>query len=208
MQAFFLNPYEENLLIKQYELQLKEFCKRFEPTMPKYVIGTSFHYFKRFYLHNSAMNYHPKEILATCVYLACKVEEFNVSIQQFVANVRGDRQKAMDIILSNELVLMQELNFNLTCHNPFRPVEGFLIDIKTRCRVPNPDRLRTGIDEFLEKSYLSDACLIFAPSQIALAAVLHAASKLSENLDSYVTESLFANAEHMLKPLIEAVRSE
>jgi cyclin H len=131
-----------------------------------------------------------------------------VSIQQFVNNVRGDRQKAMDIILSNELLLMKELNYHLTVHNPFRPIEGFLIDIKTRTQMPNPDRLRKGIDEFLEKSFLSDACLIYAPSQIALAAVLHAASKEQENLDSYVTESLFANAEHMLKPLIEAVRSE
>ena len=67
---------------------------------------------------------------ATCVYLSCKVEEFNVSINQFVANIKGDRNKAMDIILSNELLLMQELNYYLTIHNPFRPVEGFLIDIK------------------------------------------------------------------------------
>lgn len=58
------------------------------------------------------------------------MEEFNVSINQFVANIKGDRSKAMDIILSNELLLMQELNYYLTIHNPFRPVEGFLIDIK------------------------------------------------------------------------------
>ena len=64
------------------------------------------------------MNYHPKEILATCVYLASKVEEFNVSIQQFVANLKGDRNKAQEIILSNELLLMRELNYNLTVHNP------------------------------------------------------------------------------------------
>ncbi|KAG5684421.1 hypothetical protein PVAND_013655 [Polypedilum vanderplanki] len=206
IQAFFLNPYEESILLRQYELQLREFCKRFEPPMPKYTIGTVIQYFKRFYLYNSTMNYHPKEILATCVYLSCKVEEFNVSIQQFVANVKGDRNKAMDIILSNELLLMQELNFNLTIHNSFRPVEGFLIDIKTRCHMQNPDRLRKGIDEFLEKSFFTDACLIYSPSQIALAAVLHAASKEQENLDSYVTECLFANAGQMLKPLIEAVR--
>lgn len=47
-----------------------------------------------------------------------------------MANIKGDRSKAMDIILSNELLLMQELNYYLTIHNPFRPVEGFLIDIK------------------------------------------------------------------------------
>lgn len=67
---------------------------------------------------------------ATCVYLSCKVEEFNVSIKQFSENIKGDREKAEDIILSNELLLMQHLNYYLTVHNPFRPVEGFLIDIK------------------------------------------------------------------------------
>lgn len=66
----------------------------------------------------------------TCVYLASKVEEFNVSISQFVANVKGDREKATDIILNNELLLMQRLHYHLTVHNPYRPVEGLLIDIK------------------------------------------------------------------------------
>lgn len=66
----------------------------------------------------------------TCCYLACKVEEFNVSIVQFVSNIKGDREKATDIILNNELLLMEQLNFHLTIHNPFRAVEGLLIDIK------------------------------------------------------------------------------
>lgn len=69
----------------------------------------------------------------TCAYLACKVEEFNVSIQQFVANIKGDREKATEIILNNELLLMQKLNYFLTVHNPMRPIEGFLIDIKVSC---------------------------------------------------------------------------
>lgn len=188
---YFLSPEEERQLLRQYELHLRDLCKRFSPPMPKVVVGTAFHYFKRFYLYNSCMDYHPKEILATCVYLACKVEEFNVSISQFVANLRGDRDKASEIILNNELLLMQQLNYHLTVHNPFRPVEGFLIDIKTRCSLANPERLRSGIDEFLDKVFLTDACLLYAPSQIALAAVLHAASKEQENLDSYVTDMLF-----------------
>lgn len=156
--------------------------------------------------HYQDLSNHP--FRATCVYLSCKVEEFHVSIGQFVNNIKGDRSKAMDIILSNELLLMQHLNYYLTIHNPFRPVEGFLIDIKTRCTMHNPERLRTGIDDFLEKIYLTDACLLYAPSQIALAAVLHAASKEQENLDHYVTESLFFSAKDKLSVLIEAVRSE
>lgn len=154
------------MILKNYELHLIEFCKRFEPTMPKVVVGTAFQYFKRFYLHRSSMDYHPKEILVTCVYLACKVEEFHVTIGQFVGNIKGDRLKAMDIILSNELLLMRELNYYLTVHNPFRPIEGFLIDIKARCNLVNPDRLRIGIDEFVEKTYLTDVCLLYSPSQV------------------------------------------
>lgn len=145
---------------------------------------------------------------ATCVYLSCKTEEFNVSIDQFVHNIKGDQKKAMDIILSNELLLMQQLNYYLTIHNPYRPVEGFLIDIKTRCKLTNPDRLRPGIDEFLEKTFLTDACLLYSPSQLALAAVLKSASKEQENLDSYVTDSLFFNAHDQLANLVPAVRSK
>ncbi|XP_075224490.1 cyclin H isoform X2 [Lycorma delicatula] len=206
-EGYFLTAAEERVLVRHYELQLRDFCHRFSPAMPRAVIGTSFHFFKRFYLSNSVMDYHPKEILVTCVYLACKVEEFNVSISQFVSNIKGDREKASDIILNNELLLMQHLNYNLTVHNPYRPVEGLLIDIKTRSNLAYPERLRPGIDELLEKLFLTDACLLYAPSQLALAAVLHAASKIQENLDAYVTETLLGpNARQRLVDLIEAVR--
>nr|CAI5863334.1 unnamed protein product [Callosobruchus analis] len=204
---FFLTPEEEKIMVKRYELHLRDFCKRFQPSMPRCVVGTAFHYFKRFYINNSVMNYHPKEIMVTCIYLACKVEEFNVSIQQFVANIKGDREKATDIILNNELLLMEQLNFHLSIHNPFRPVEGLLIDIKTRCSLHDPERLRQGTEHFLERALLTDAILLYSPSQVALAAVLHAASKLQENLDSYVTDTLFGeDGRGKLEDLIDAVR--
>jgi hypothetical protein len=37
-----------------------------------------------------------------------------------------------EIILNHELLLMEQLNFHITVHNPWRPVEGLIIDIKTR----------------------------------------------------------------------------
>lgn len=42
----------------------------------------------------------------------------------------GDREKASDIIINNEMLLMSHLQYQLTVHNPFRAVEGALIDIK------------------------------------------------------------------------------
>ncbi|PNF23395.1 hypothetical protein B7P43_G12946 [Cryptotermes secundus] len=102
---------------------------------------------------------------------------------------------------------MQQLNFHLTVHNPYRPVTGLLVDIKTRCSLKDPDRLLPGIEELLERTFLTDACLLYAPSQIALAAILHAASKIQENLDSYVTETLFGRPSIDILPnIIEAVR--
>ncbi|XP_019877525.1 cyclin-H [Aethina tumida] len=205
---YFLTPDEEKIMVKNYELRLRDFCKRFQPPMPRCVIGTAFHYFKRFYIHNSVMNHHPKEIMVTCIYLACKVEEFNVSIQQFVANIKGDREKATDIILNNELLLMEQLNFHLCIHNPFRPVEGLLIDIKTRSTLSDPERLRPGTEQFLERALQTDCILLYSPSQVALAAVLHAASKIHENLDSYVTDTLFGEeGRDKLRDLIGAVKA-
>jgi cyclin H len=80
---------------------------------------------------------------------------------------------------------------------------------QTRCSLKDPDRLLPGIEELLDRTFLTDACLLYAPSQIALAAILHAASKIQENLDSYVTETLFGRPSSDILPnLIEAVRSE
>ncbi|XP_043203982.1 cyclin-H-like isoform X1 [Amphibalanus amphitrite] len=205
---FFLTPSEEKIVAQYYECHLRDFCKAFQPPMPKAVSGTASHYFKRFYMHNSVMDFHPKGILVTCVYLSCKVEEFNVSIGQFVANVKGDKEKATDIILNNELTVMHGVHYHLTVHTPFRPVEGLLIDIKTRCpSLQNPDRLRPIIDEFLEAVFFTDAVLLFAPSQVALAAILYAVSRVQENLDAYVTSELLASAARpQLQALVEAVR--
>lgn len=69
----------------------------------------------------------------TCAFLACKVDEFNVSSAQFVGNLRESplgQEKALEQILEYELLLIQQLNFHLIIHNPYRPFEGFLIDIK------------------------------------------------------------------------------
>lgn len=130
-----------------------------------------------------------------------------MTIAQFVANVKGDRVKAQEIILNNELLLMSAVKFHLTVHNPYRPVEGFLIDLKTRHPDIDAESLRPYIDEFLDKVLLTDVPLLYAPSQIALAGVLEAARKCREHLDVYVTQILITD-EKMLPPVINAIRSK
>lgn len=56
----FLSFEEADLILRFFERQLMNFCNRFKPPMPKAAVGTTFTYFKRFYLNNSVMDYHPK----------------------------------------------------------------------------------------------------------------------------------------------------
>ncbi|XP_041459583.1 cyclin-H-like [Lytechinus variegatus] len=192
--TFFLSEGEERTLCESYEFLLRDFCKKFQPPVPPAVVGTSCAYFKRFYIYNTAMDYHPKYIMLTCVYLACKVEEFNVSISQFCGNLRPEEQEKMaELILSHELLVMQQLNFQLTVHNPYRPMEGLFIDIKTRFpSLKQPELLRKGAEEFINRSLATDACLLCSPSQIALAALVSSSSRQDTNIDKYVTDFLMS----------------
>ncbi|XP_048384093.1 cyclin-H isoform X1 [Stegostoma tigrinum] len=206
-----LEPQEEEVLRKYYEKRLLEFCSAFKPIMPKSVVGTASMYFKRFFLNNSVMEYHPRTIMLTSVYLACKVDEFNVSSSQFVANLwesPAGQEKALEQILEYELLLIQQLNFHLIVHNPFRPFEGFLIDLKARCSVvENPEALRKTADEFLSRATTTDVGLLFTPSQIAIAAIHFSASRAGINLDSYLTECLMLKDNNeCLSKLVEVIR--
>ncbi|MBN3320367.1 CCNH protein, partial [Atractosteus spatula] len=186
-ESLFLDPKEEDVIFKHYEKRLLDFCAFFKPAMPKSVVGTASMYFRRFYLNNSVMEYHPRIIMLTCVYLACKVDEFNVSSSQFVGNLRENaagQEKALEQILEYELLLIRQLNFHLVVHNPYRPLEGFLIDIKTRYpAIENPEVFRKAADDFLNRATMTDAGLLFPPSQMALTAVMNSASRADLNME-------------------------
>ena len=59
----FLTFEESEIILRFFERKLADFCNKFRPPMPRNVFGTALQYFKRFYLFNSVMDYHPKEIL-------------------------------------------------------------------------------------------------------------------------------------------------
>ncbi|XP_002166346.1 cyclin-H [Hydra vulgaris] len=168
----YLNPNEEKLLLTYYTQFVFNICRRFKPPVPLSLIGTSLSYFKRFYLYTSVMEFHPKDIAYLCVYLACKIDEYNVSIDQFMEQAVVKRSLNMQkFLIDNELVLLQKLNYHLTVHSPYRPLEGFLIDVKTKKSIPDIEKHRTNIEQFLTSSLLTDVILLFTPSQLALAAI-------------------------------------
>jgi cyclin H len=195
----YLTYEEERVILLHYEYMLKQFLGQFDPpiTMPS-VVGTSITYFKRFYLKVSVMEYHPKDIFLVCVYLACKIEEFNISIAQFLKNINTDDESEKDelanIILNYELLLMEKLDFELTVHNFYRPFEGFMLDVKTRyLEIGEPNVLRKSGVEFLDKILNTDAILLYPPSQIAFTAIVFTSSKNRIDLDNYCQATLLNN---------------
>ncbi|KAF2358233.1 CyclinH/Ccl1 [Trinorchestia longiramus] len=215
-QLDFLSAEEELVIVRVYVKRLRDFCSQFRDPrdarirMPIYVSTAATHYFLRFYLYNSVMDHHPKYVMHTCIYLACKIEEFYVTINDYVHNVPGsakEKELTASTILNSELQTTQELQFHLIIHQPYRPLEGLFIDLKTRYKgLQDAEALRGAVELFLEKVHLTDAPLLFSPSQLSLAAVTTAASKLGQNLDSYVTDILFVDYPQRLPPLIDAVR--
>lgn len=181
--AAFLTLDDEAELCRFYQTMLRDFCSKLKPTLPRSTIATGFALFQRAYVNESAMRLHPKHMMITCMWIAIKVDEHHITMEQFVAHLRGDRQKAVDIILNNEPYVMKRLHYHLMVHVPYRAYEGFMIDIRTRfAELSKPDRLRGPAEKFLERAMFSDCLLLWAPSQIALAALMYAAEEMKEDL--------------------------
>jgi len=131
-----------------------------------------------------------------CLWLATKVEEFNISIAQFVENLQqnpADAARSEDLILALELPVIHAIKYHLTIHNPYRPLEGFLIDLRTRCPQVDSDALRPHAIDFLSKALKTDAALLFPPSIIAITACVAAASSQNLKIDTYILEKLFSD---------------
>ncbi|GFQ97062.1 cyclin-H [Trichonephila clavata] len=208
IKEFFLTTEEERDVFKRYESILHNFCLKFQPPMPKNVVRNSLQYFKRFYLNNSVMDYHPKYIVFSCAYLASKVEKFNVDISQFLAHMIGDREKAIEIFLNRVLFLMRQITFDLFVLHPYQFIERFLIDIKTRyTKISDPERLRPEIEEFLDKIQFTDAYFLYSRSEIALAAVAYGTTKLEESIDGYLNGILFKNEPEKLVCAVTAIKT-
>eukprot|EP00794_Sanderia_malayensis_P007855 gene7855-8705_t len=196
-QEQILNCEEQTKTLDYYASIIIQLCNQFQPPSPPTVYGTALMYFKRFYINTSPMEYHPKELMYLCIYLAAKVDEYNVSIVQFIQQLAPTYNNVGEFIISNELLLMQKLHFHLTVHNAYRPMEGFLLDIKTRCKeLEDPEQYRPKTERFIVRALITDAFLLYTPSQVALAALRYSMGSL---LDDYVDNAFGGQNENIAK---------
>ncbi|KAI6240694.1 Cyclin domain-containing protein [Aphelenchoides fujianensis] len=159
----------------------------FRPPMWPSVRWIAFAYFKRFYLRYSPMEFSPKVIIQACYYLATKIDEFNVSITDFVENLsRGTARENSEQILKWEPIIIHRLDYQLTVHCPFRPFEGHLMELKTHGMLGfDLEAIRPHASEFFKKCLCGDVMLIYPPTQIALAALSYGLNKLGKIADIF-----------------------
>ncbi|KAF7845991.1 hypothetical protein BT93_L5691 [Corymbia citriodora subsp. variegata] len=154
---------------------------------PQHIIATAIQYLRRFYLTNSPMTYHPKQIMVCAFYLALKAEHWYVAIGKFVSQLSNVSE---DDVRAPEFLLMQGLRFTLDVRHPMRGLEGGIAEIrasadqincltgqnsekiKKRCEAAyyNARQLLKGAAQ------MTDAYFLYTPAQIWLAA-LHVADQ-------------------------------
>ncbi|KZV21175.1 hypothetical protein F511_24739 [Dorcoceras hygrometricum] len=129
------------------------------------------------------MEHHPKNIMLTCIYAACKAEENHVSAEELGKGIEQDHQ----MILNNEMLVLQSLGFDLIVYAPYRAIEGFVNDVEELFgendgQLENIKDLHVSATTEVDKIMRTDAPLLFPPGQLALAA-LRRASSLNKFID-------------------------
>ncbi|PWA84057.1 cyclin-H1-1 [Artemisia annua] len=192
---------EEQLLREFYEFKIQDVCDAFK--FPRKIQATALIYFKRFYLQWSVMEHHPKDIMLTCIYTACKAEENHVSAEELGKGIEQDHH----VILNNEMVVLQSLGFDLIVYSPYRSIDGFISDMEDFIYSNNGQlHLLKDLHEtakmVADKTMRTEAPLLFSPGQLALAALRRANEEHQVvDFDRYLDSIL--SRQHPARPVPE-----
>jgi len=170
---------EQATHLRAHEYFIRQICKKPELHLPPKILATALVFFKRFYLFHSVIDYNVKFIAPTCVYVSCKIEENYIDVEDFckIINYKPDQ------IIKLEIKVMETLKFQFVIFHPYRPLEGFVIDISTHNQYPNMDKIHACAITLLDLAMITDLVLCYPPSQIALASLKLAFREFSQSSD-------------------------
>ncbi|KAI9305465.1 cyclin-like protein [Cunninghamella echinulata] len=171
----YLTADEQVKLCRYYEQQLQIICAFLK--LPNTVMATGVIYMKRFFLRNTAMDYHPKDVLLTCLFLATKVESERISIEEFGKNLRLPNT---DMILQLEFTVSQGLQFEYFVHHPYRAAYGYFLDVQYTKEGQLDPTIDMGllketygeVNNIIKRILLTDLPFIYQPAQLAIAAFI------------------------------------
>lgn len=200
---------QEQLIIAGYASKIPRIVDSFR--MPSNVTATAVSYFRKFYLINSVMDYHPKQIMCTATFLAFKAENSFVQIGQFIDAIKIIDAKT---VLDLEFHLLESLAFTLKVQNALSPLHGFFLDMQTifgEMSQPEKDQLLKGqnVSELVGSLYdkarkiiiskfCTDVQFLYTPPQIALTA-LHAVAP--EHTLAYIDLAMPHHKEFLVKTM-------
>jgi len=186
-QLAVLTVEEEALLRNYYENKLQQLCRennqRDSTRFTKRAAATAQMYFKRFYLKVSVVEEHPKEIMLACLYLAGKVEEEKIEMDDLLPHAPKLKPEHL---IALEQRLLETMRFQLVIRSPYRSLIGFLQDLQAWSLERNRDAEGQGLVQALQllqeratehvgRALISEVVFLAPPQQIALAALRLAA---------------------------------
>ncbi|KAJ8521444.1 hypothetical protein ONZ45_g1895 [Pleurotus djamor] len=115
----FLDWEEEQLLVKLYMSKIPQLCGHFR--FPEEVEATAISYLKRFYLKNTVMDWHPKNVMLTTLFLATKTTNNPISLEAFTTNIP---KTAPADVLDLEFLVAQSLEFEFAVWHAHRALWG------------------------------------------------------------------------------------
>eukprot|EP00761_Pharyngomonas_kirbyi_P003749 gb/GECH01003753.1/.p1 GENE.gb/GECH01003753.1/~~gb/GECH01003753.1/.p1 ORF type:complete len:364 (+),score=81.18 gb/GECH01003753.1/:1-1092(+) len=194
----YLSLNDERLLCYGYIQKIREVCSSLK--LRSNVIASAVLYFKRYFLYQSFMEQNALDTLVTCIYIACKVEEDRVRLDNFLQQISELTQQTFDerSIMDHEIHVLQTMNFDLIVFHPYRSIDGFLYDMQSTLGTyasENMKRIREKAYHITTGSMRSDAALIYPPGTIALAAIRHAAETIADTMINQYIQTKFIGSQ-------------
>ncbi|KAL8961468.1 MAG: hypothetical protein Q9193_001976 [Seirophora villosa] len=158
---------DRRLLSIFFNQQLVKLGKRM--SVRQQALATAQVYVRRFYIKVDVRDTNPYLILATALYLACKMEESPQYIRVVVSEARNMWPDFIPSDVSKlgecEFILISEMNSQLILHHPYRTLQ----ELQGRLSLSQDDiSLAWSI---INDHYLTDLPLLVAPHVVAIAAI-------------------------------------
>ncbi|CAI4219679.1 unnamed protein product [Parascedosporium putredinis] len=151
-----------------FNQQISRLSKRLK--IRQQAIATAQVYIKRFFTRVEIRRTNPYLVIATAVYLACKIEECPQHIRLIVSEARSLWQDFISLDTSKlgecEFFLISEMSSQLIVHQPYRT----LTSLQTDLRISNEDFALAW--SIINDHYMTDLPLLYSPHTVALTAIL------------------------------------
>ncbi|PON59358.1 Cyclin [Trema orientale] len=152
------------------------------------VVATAVTYMRRVYTRKSMVEYDPRLVAPTCLYLASKAEESTVQARLLVFYIKkqipDDKYKyEIKDILEMEMKILEAINYYLVVFHPYRSLSQLLQDAVLNDI--NMTQLTWGI---VNDTYKMDLILVHPPHLIALACIYIASVLRDKDTTSWFEE--------------------